>query len=200
VTAHIAGAAGQVGGRTVGFVVTGQNSGATGTCSPTPDCKTDAAGNVAFTYSVPVAPSSLGTDTITVSTVIAGNSTSVTAIKHWVDTTPPVASCPPGPNPGSRIPRANNQDGFFRLVATDDVDPNVQIFVEDSGTGTTWGGFPNQTTMKYTEANGATPSIRPGAGSVDWQIRGQCDAIVNAVDGSGNQSAPVFCLVPPPPL
>ena len=199
VTATIAGPASHIVGRTVGFAVTGQNAGATGTCNPA-SCTTDASGNVSFTYSVPVAPSSLGTDTITVSTTIAEPpATAIALIKHWVDTTPPVAACPPGPNPGGHIPRANNQDGFFRLLATDDVDPDADIFVRDSGSGTTWGPFPSGTTIKYTEAPGTTPSIRPGSGAVNWVIRGTGDAEVYAVDGSGNQSATVSCLVPPPP-
>jgi len=200
VSANLAGAAAQIVGRPVSFVVTGQNAGATGICSPTPDCKTDAGGNTSFTYSVPVAPGSLGTDTITVTTQIAGHNTSIGVIKHWVDTTPPVAACPPGPNPGGHIPPASNQDGFFTLRATDSVDPNPRIFVKDAGTGTIWGPFPNGTNIKYIQAPGVTPSIRPGSGVVDWVIKGQGDAIVYAVDGSGNVSSSVSCLVPPPPM
>ena len=51
-------------GRTVNFQVLGQNSGATGVCSPNLDCTTDASGQVSFTYSVPRATGSAGTDTI----------------------------------------------------------------------------------------------------------------------------------------
>jgi len=199
VTATLAGPASHIGGRLVSFSVTGQNAGATGTCSPTPDCKTDASGHVSFTYSVPVAPSSLGTDTIHVSTDIAGHTSSVSVIKHWVDTTPPVAACPEGPNPGGHVPNAHNEDGFFRLTATDAVDPNPSIFVVDLGTGTVFGPFPSGTTVKYTQAPGATPSISPGSGDVDWKIKGKGDMGVYAVDGSGNKSATVSCLVPPPP-
>jgi hypothetical protein len=200
VTATIAGPASHIGGRLVAFSVTGQNAGATGTCSPTPDCKTDASGHVSFTYSVPVAPSSLGTDTIHVSTLIAGHTSSVSVIKHWVDTTPPVAACPEGVNPGGKqIPNAHNEDGFFQLTATDSVDPNPSIFVVDLGTGTVFGPFPSGTNVKYTQAPGATPSISPGAGAVNWKIKGQGDMGVYAVDGSGNKSATVSCLVPPPP-
>lgn len=200
VTAHLAGAPAQVVGRTVGFVVTGQNAGATGICSPTPNCKTDAGGNVSFTYSVPVLPASLGNDTITVTTQIAGHNTSIGLIKHWVDTTPPVAGCPPGPNPGGHIPPASNQDGFFTLRATDSVDPNPKIYVKDAGTGHIWGPFPNGTNIKYIQAPGAMPSQTPGSGVVQWKLKGQGDALVFAVDGSGNVSSSVSCLVPPPPM
>jgi len=199
VTATIAGPASHIGGRVVTFSVAGQNAGATGTCSPTPDCKTDASGQVSFTYSVPIAPSSIGNDTINVSTQIAGHTSSVSVVKRWVDTTPPTAACPEGVNPGGHQPPASNEDGFFLLTAADAVDPNPSIFVVDLGTGTVFGPFPSGTNVKYTQAPGATPSIKPGSGDVDWKIKGQGDMGVYAVDGNGNQSATVSCLVPPPP-
>lgn len=199
VTAHIAGDAAQVSGRDVTFVVGGQNGGTTGTCTLNVDCTTDAAGNVSFTYTVPIAPSSLGTDTITVTSPIGGNISTVIVEKRWIDTTPPVTACSPGVNPAGHVPNGSNEDGFWLLLATDAVDPNPQIFVVDSGTGTIFGPYTNGTNIKYTEANGATPSASPGSGAVAWQIKGQGDMQIYAVDGSGNQSAPLFCLVPPPP-
>ena len=206
VTATIAGDAAQVAGREVTFVVGGANGGATGTCTLNVDCTTDAAGNVSFTYSVPVAPSSIGIDSITVSTVIGGNNSTVTVEKRWVDTTPPVTACTPTVNPaGQNIPPAGvkspgqNEDGFYQLLATDAVDPNPQIFVVDSATGTVFGPYANGTNIKYVEANGAPPSASPMAGAVAWLIKGQGDMQVYAVDGSGNQSANLSCLVPPPP-
>ena len=199
VTAHIAGDAAQVSGREVTFVVGGQNGGATGTCTVNVDCTTDAAGNVSFTYTVPIAPSSLGTDTITVTTPIGGNISTVVVEKRWADTTPPVTACSPGVNPDGKEPKGSNEDGFWLLLATDAVDPNPQIFVVDSGTGTIFGPYANGTNIKYTEANGAAPSAAPGSGAVAWRIKGQGDMQMYAVDGSGNQSAPLSCLVPPPP-
>jgi hypothetical protein len=200
VTATIAGDAAQVSGREVTFVVGGTNGGATGTCTLNVDCTTDAAGNVSFTYSVPVAPSSIGIDSITVSTLIGGNTSTVTVEKRWADTTPPVAACVPGVNPaGKNIPNAQNEDGFWQLNATDAVDPNPQIFVVDSGTGTVFGPYANGTNIKYVQAPGATPSATPGSGAVAWLIKGQGDMQIFAVDGSGNQSDPLSCLVPPPP-
>ena len=65
-----------------------------------------------------------------------------------------------------------------------------------------FGPFVNGTNIKYTQAPGVTPSSGPigGPGSaVLVHIQGQGDALVYAIDGSGNQSAPVSCLVPPPP-
>src|SRR5213076_1228079 len=46
---HAVGGTPVVAGQLVGFSVTGQNAGATGTCAPV-DCRSDVNGNVAFTY------------------------------------------------------------------------------------------------------------------------------------------------------
>ena len=126
-----------------------------------------------------------------------------------MDTTPPSASCDPTVNPsGIRIPRApgnggqgQNQDGFYEVTAEDDVWPvaDVETFVVDTGSGTVFGPFESGMKMKYIEAPGAPVRIRPMNGSVDWQIIGNGDAAVYAIDGSGNQSDPVECRVPPPP-
>jgi len=208
VTATLNGPAGSVGGYLVGFAVAGQNAGATGTCAPA-DCKTDASGHVTFTYSVPVAPSSLGVDTITAS-VTLGNPTGATdtetVTKRWVDTTPPVASCVPTTNPsGKNVPPAGsnpksgqNPDGFYLLTAVDAVDPNPQITVHDSASSFVAGPYGSGTKIKLTQAPGGKPNAKPGPGDIDWHITLNGDAVVTATDGSGN-SASVSCLVPPPP-
>lgn len=122
------------------------------------------------------------------------------------DVTVPVVSCDPGTNPhGKTIPGGSNEDGFFLLTATDNVDPDPQIFVVDSGSGTVFGPYPSGTTIKYVEAPGATPSAKTmgspngQAGAVTVKITGTGDALLSAVDASGNVSDPVTCLVPPPP-
>ena len=198
VTATISGDPSQVAGILVDFAVTGQNAGATGVCVPA-DCMTDAAGQVTFTYSVPVAPSSLGTDTITASATVGGATESRSVTKDWIDTTAPVATCGEGWNPAGHVPRAQNEDGFFLLGATDAVDPDLELFIVDTGSGTIFGPFPSGTNIKYVQAPGATPSQSPGPGLVDWRIKGTGDAQLIAVDGSGNVSEAVDCLVPPPP-
>jgi len=197
-----------VGGFPVTFSVGGQNAGATGTCSPA-DCKTDASGNVSFTYSVPVAPSSLGTDTITAS-VTLGNPTGATdteqVTKKWVDTTPPVVTCTPTTNPsGKNVPRAGNNpasgqnpDGFYLLTATDSVDPDPQITVGDTRSSFVAGPYSSGTKIKLVQAPGATPNVKPGPGVIDWKITLKGDALVTATDSSGNKST-VSCKVPPPP-
>ena len=53
--------------------------------------------------------------------------------------------------------------------------------------------------IKLVQAPGATPNQKPGPGAVDWHITLKGDGSMYAVDASGNQSAPVSCLVPPPP-
>jgi hypothetical protein len=213
VTATLLGSPAQVAGRTVTFEVTGQNP-----TGPT-DVVTDGSGSAEFSYTVPIEPDSLGLDTISATVDIDGHSVTLEVTKEWVDTTPPVAVCLEATNPhGSNIPKApgnggqgQNQDGFYELGATDDVftTEDLQVFVEDTGSGWIFGPFSVGTRIKYTEANGATPSIKPMGGNngngngaacaVDWHIKGTGDLSVTAVDGSGNMSAPVSCLVPPPP-
>lgn len=71
-----------VAGQHVDFTVTGQNAGATGTCAPV-DCKSDASGNVSFTYHD---TNGGGDDTIKASfTDGAGSLQTATAQKHWGD-------------------------------------------------------------------------------------------------------------------
>ena len=109
-----------------------------------------------------------------------------------------------GPNAGNS---GQNPDGFYELLAEDVVDPDPDVFVVDKGADgifgtaddTVFGPFSSGTTIKYVEANGATPSISPGPGAIDWKIKGQGDFGVVAVDASGNVSDHVQCHVPPPP-
>ncbi|MGZ6952267.1 MAG: InlB B-repeat-containing protein [Acidimicrobiia bacterium] len=78
---HQVGGSPPVAGQHVDFTVTGQNPGATGTCVPA-DCKSDASGNVSFTYHD---TNGAGDDTIKASfTDSAGSLQTATAQKHWV--------------------------------------------------------------------------------------------------------------------
>ena len=191
-------------GATVDFeVLSGPNIGAASSDV------TNAAGSASFTYAATQGLAGLGTDTIEACTTSAGGVTVCDEVtKDWVDTTAPVCDCVETNNPsGSNIPKSGpnagksgqNPDGFYELVATDAVDPDPEIFVVDTGTGTVFGPFANGTKIKYTQANGADPGVKTGAGDVDWKIKGQGDAAVFAVDASGNASDPVMCLVPQPP-
>ncbi|HEY4622007.1 MAG TPA: hypothetical protein VIG93_09930, partial [Gaiellaceae bacterium] len=208
VTATLNGPAGAVAGYLVSFAVGGQNAGAAGVCNPVA-CTTDAAGQVTFTYTVPVAPSSIGVDTITANVTLADPTGAIDTeqvTKEWRDTTPPAVACRPTTNPagntippaGNNPPSGQNPDGFYVLLATDDVDPNPQITVSDTGSSFVAGPYASGTKIKLTQAPGATPNVKPGPGEIDWHITLKGDAVVTATDGSGN-SASVQCNVPPPP-
>jgi hypothetical protein len=126
--------------------------------------------------------------------------------KEWVDTTPPVVTCTPTTNPGGKnVPPAGNNpksgqnpDGFYLLSATDLVDDNPAITVSDTGSSFVAGPYGSGTKIKLVQAPGGTPSVKPGAGVIDWHITLKGDAEVTATDFSGN-SATVSCKVPPPP-
>ena len=141
----------------------------------------------------------------------------LTLEKVTIDTTPPEVWCIETVNPhGKNVPPAGsttppgpkggqNEDGFYELFAEDNEDPEPEIFVVDSITGVTFGPFENGTKIKYTEANGAKPSIKEmgsdkgQAGAIYWHIKGQGDMILMAIDDSGNVASCDCCLVPPKP-
>lgn len=176
-------------------ILSGPNAGGAGSGG------TSAAGTVDFTYPATQGPAGLGQDSIRgCFTHAAGHRVCDDVLKDWVDTTPPVVTCAPTNNPsGGNVPPAGNEDGFFVLTATDAVDPNPQVFVSDSASPAVFGGFPSGTKIKLVQAPGATPNQKPGVGDIDWRITLKGDALVYGVDASGNRSAPVSCLVPPPP-
>jgi hypothetical protein len=154
---------------------------------------------------------------------VAGNQITVTmqvtepgdwirVVTEHVDQTMPEVTCTETVNPsGKNVPQApakggqgQNQDGFYKIGARDD-SGDVTIEVVDVGADGILGtaddtAFPvlNGDSMKYTEANGATPSMRAMNGTVDWKIKGQGDAAVVATDAAGNQAV-AYCLVPNAP-
>ena len=205
VTATIAGDPSVVAGRPVTFVVGGTNAGATGTCSPV-GCTTNAAGQVMFTYTVPKADSSIGTDTITVSAQLGTPpaTVSVTVQKIWRDTTPPVLACTPSVNPNGRnVPGGSNEDGFYLLTATDSVTATPNIVIRVNGVGRPDGSpFRSGDTMKYTQASDGTTPVSKQIGGPNSAVAAHVvsggDATVTATDTSGN-TATVTCLVPKPP-
>jgi len=108
---------------------------------------------------------------------------------HGQNTPPAGSTTLPGPNGGQ------NEDGFYLISSN----TGVSVFVVDQGTGTTFGPYPSGTVVKYTEANGATPSVKSigstegQAGAVLVHIQGQGDMGVRTSD-----SGVLSCLVPPP--
>ena len=139
-----------------------------------------------------------------------------------VDTTAPVVRCVESVNPnGNNVPGKNrgnngkpkgvNPDGFYQLFAKDACDPDLEIRVGCRGCagqypGTLpFGPFPSGIVIKFTEAPGATPSIKKigspaqgGATAVTWHITLPSEPVVFATDASGN-IAFFPCFVPPPP-
>jgi uncharacterized protein YegL len=185
-----------VAGVPVSFLITlGPNAGKTGSGT------TNAAGTTTFTYSPLISFAGLGTDTIRGCFVNgAGMNVCDTATKLWVDTTPPAARCVETNNPsGGNVPKSGpnagnsgqNPDGFYQLIGVDIVSSvGITVF--------TFGPFPSGTKVKYTQAPGSSPSIKPGPGDIDWQIKGPTELVFTATDQSGN-STTVTCLLPPPP-
>jgi hypothetical protein len=105
-------------------------------------------------------------------------------------TVPPAGSTTlPGPNGGQ------NDDGFYEVGAAGGTD----VILSDTD-GNVFGTFLSGTKVKYTEANGATPSVKKigstngQAGAVDFHITGTGDLVVTGIEG-----ASVTCFVPPPP-
>jgi hypothetical protein len=122
-----------------------------------------------------------------------------------LDVTAPEASCTPTTNPaGKKVPPAGgkpgkqNPDGFYLLSASDNVDADLDIFLIDDVSGTVFGPFEDGTRIKLIQAPGATPSIKPGAGVIDWKVKFKGDAIISVTDDAGNLTE-VSCRVPPPP-
>lgn len=133
------------------------------------------------------------------------------------DTTPPEASCVETVNPhGKKIPPAGsttlpgskggkNEDGFYELLAVDNVNETLEIFVTDKYGAGPFGPFAPGDKVKITESPGATPKLKPmgsakgQAGAISAHIMLNSDAIIYAIDTSGNESDNVSCFVPPPP-
>ncbi len=123
-----------------------------------------------------------------------------------------VPFCRPTENPhGEKQPQAPgtgmNEDGFY-VFGTLPEDLGEQVRVRVDASGTVFGPFPVGTRIKWVEANGAPPSIRPMGGNngdgdgaavaVDFQVRDHGDAQAFYVDEKGVEVT-VTCLVPPFP-
>ncbi len=133
-----------------------------------------------------------------------------------LDVTAPELTCVETMNPaGKRIPPAGsttlpgskggmNEDGFYLLTATDNVDLNPQLWVVYEGATSAFGPFSSGVVIKFTEDATVPPqcvkmgSTKGKAGYVDYHITLPSDATVIAVDASGNWSYDIV-LVPPMP-
>jgi hypothetical protein len=106
-------------------------------------------------------------------------------------TVPPAGSTTlPGPNGGI------NDDGFYKVGT----DSGTAVTLVDTD-GNVFGVFPSGTKVKYTEANGAEPSVKKigstngQAGAVAFHITGTGDLVVVNQEGTRRTT----CPVPPPP-
>jgi hypothetical protein len=112
----------------VSFVVTGANSGASGTCNPA-DCKTTASGEVTFTYT----GANLGDDTIYASATINESRQTTTAAKKWVPATAGAASCVRRPISLVRADVRGRNVVLTGLVAPAYVGQSIRILANSSG-------------------------------------------------------------------
>lgn len=210
VTAAILGGTGS--DRNIDFLVSGTNTASAnpgnGVIQATPG-----GASVDFIYTVPQVCASLGTDTITVTTTIAGMEDSIALEKNWIDTVPPNVSCDPTVNPnGNNEPTApgnggkgQNQDGYYQLNTDDGVlDCTVTLVVTDGDGFVFAGPFNPGDNIKYTQDDDISQeqkkigSTKGNAGAVTWHLIGHGDLTVTATDTSGN-IATASCLVPPKP-
>jgi hypothetical protein len=76
------------------------------------------------------------------------------------------------------------------------VDPDPLLTINDSASPTVFSGFPNGTKIKLVQAPGAPTKKEKATGDINWKITLNGDALVTAIDASGNKSAPVSCRVP----
>jgi hypothetical protein len=201
--------------RNIDFLVSaGPNAGPGGSSLATPG-----GAAVSFSYTVPVDCASLGTDTITVSTTIAGGSDSVDLTKDWVDTIAPTAACEESANPhGNTTPPAGsttlpgskggqNEDGYYELTFGDNLPTSCLTVEVRDGSGYLYTYVPNSGDLvKYTEDNtiaqeekkiGST-NLKGKADAVAVHLIGLGDLSMTVTDASGN-SATTTCLVPEPP-
>jgi hypothetical protein len=121
-----------------------------------------------------------------------GGGVCVETVNPHGQTVPPAGSSTlPGPRGGQ------NDDGFYQIGSATGGD----VVVIDTGSGTVFGPYPSGTNVKYTEANGATPSEKK-IGSTN----GQAGAVLVHITGTGDMGVQAvgstdvtLCFVPPPP-
>lgn len=132
----------------------------------------------------------LGTQTITV---------------HVPDLTPPTAACVETNNPsGKNVPTAGpnagksgqNPDGFYQVTASDAETGVASVVLQDTASDAAF-ALADGDKIKVTQAPGANPSMKPGAGDIDWQIKLKGDGLLVVTDNAGNVTQ-VTCLVPQP--
>jgi len=118
---------------------------------------------------------------------------------HGKNTPPAGKTTLPGPKGGQ------NEDGFYQLFASDNHDPEPEIYVGTAEHPYLFGPFESGIVVKITEDALAIPqmekmgSSQGQAGAVAYHIIVNGDPVLAAVDSSGIVGWNTGCLVPPPP-
>jgi hypothetical protein len=175
-------------------VIDGPNAGVGGSA------ETDADGTASFGWENPNRnPDGLGMDVLEACfTDDLGNIECARGEHEWADLTPPTAACTVT-HPGPHEPPEEGEGGpvFLALRASDLIDPDPQIFVRDTGSGSVFGPFADGSEVRYVQTAGAQPAHRPPDDQDDapalGTITGNGGAEVFAVDLSGNTSEAVSC-------
>jgi hypothetical protein len=111
--------------------------------------------------------------------------------------------------PGDNCHSGQNPDGFWLVgtlfpgteICDASVSSCVDVCLFDTD-GNSFGCFDSSTHIKYTEANGAEPSVKKigsdngQAGAVAWHIKGTGDLVVCSEE---DPNFCTTCYVPPPP-
>ena len=129
----------------------------------------------------------------------SGNTASCAFTVTVLDKEPPVVECKPARSPDCKNTPASRADddeksfGILQLFTRDNCDPNPKIFVKDSATGLISGPYQSGDKVKLTHSRRDKPNQnKPApAGIPQIQIRG--DALIYAVDASGNISQTLRC-------
>ena len=140
---------------------------------------------------IAAALSSIGAALILAAPAQAHKPFCVETVNPHGQTVPPAGSTTlPGPKGGI------NDDGFYEVGT----DSGTAVTLRDTDGNVFVGVFPSGTKVKYTEANGAEPSVKKigsengQAGAVAFHITGTGDLVVVSQEGNS-----VTCPVPPPP-
>jgi hypothetical protein len=111
------------------------------------------------------------------------------------DLTAPAVSCPPGPNPAGST-STSTSDGYYRMVAIDQVDPDVKIYVRDTASNLQFGPYTSGTTFKLTQAPGGKVEVKPFTGTVQNRFTLNGDAELIGIDSSGNAGSTICTVAP----
>jgi hypothetical protein len=112
------------------------------------------------------------------------------------DATAPAVSCPPGTNPAGAEAGATNEDGYYRMVAMDAEDADVEIYVRDTASNLRFGPYASGTTFKLTQAPGGKVDVKPFTGAVQAKFTLNGDAELIGIDSSGNTATAVCAVAP----